>query len=122
MVGEPGRRVQDELDAYEFHLAMVGLVDECLRLRGVEGEIAEQCGVDVVHAHGPVVGTGDAPEKWPVAGCSSSVNVNVLLGASANEVNEIGWDSLFVSGMVGRVTVSCEKRCGRDKTAQQRQT
>jgi len=122
MVGEPGRRVQDELDAYESHLAMVGLVDECLRLRWFEGEIAEQFGVDVVHAHGSVVGTGDAPEKWPVAGCGGSVNVNVPLGASANEFNELGWDTLFVSGMVGRVTVSCEKRCGRDKTAQQRQT
>src|SRR5580704_17638601 len=51
--GEPGRRVQDELDAYQGHLAIRGLVDEGLRLRGVEGEITEQGGVDVVHAHRP---------------------------------------------------------------------
>src|ERR1035437_7620921 len=58
--GKPARRVQDELDAYESHLAIGRLVDEGLRLRGVEGEIAEQRAVDVVHAHRPVVGTGDA--------------------------------------------------------------
>src|SRR5271170_5442805 len=35
ILGEPGRRVQDELDAHECHLAIGRLVDECLRLRGV---------------------------------------------------------------------------------------
>ena len=58
--GEPGRRVQDKLDTDESHLSIGRLVDECLRLRGVEGEIAEQGAIDIVHAHCPVVGTSHA--------------------------------------------------------------
>src|ERR1700734_983190 len=76
---EPARGGEDEFDAYEGHLAIVGLVDERLRLRGVEGEIGEQGGVNVVHTHRPVVGTCNAPQKWSVAGCSGIVDVDVLL-------------------------------------------
>ena len=97
--GEPGRRVQDELDAYEGHLAIGGLVDEGLRLRGVEGEITEQGGVDVVHAHRPVIGTGNATKKRSVAGFSGIVNVKVLPRASAHLFNKRARRGLFVNGL-----------------------
>ena len=88
--GEPVRRVQDKLDAYQRHLAIGGLVDEGLRLRGVEGEIAEQGAVDVVHAHSPVVGAGDATQERRIAGCSGVVDIDVLARSFANELHQPG--------------------------------
>ena len=89
VVGEPTGRVENELDAYQCHLAIGGLVDERLGLRGVEGEIAEQGAVDVVDAHGAVVGAGDATEKWSVAGGGGVVDVDVLARSLANQLHQL---------------------------------
>ena len=88
--GVPARRVQNELDAYKDHLAIDGLVDEGLRLRGVEGEIPQQGAVDVVHSHRPVVGAGDATKEWSVARCGRVVDVDVLARSFANKFHQPG--------------------------------
>ena len=90
MFGEPARRVQNELDAYQCHLAIGGLVDERLGLRGFEGEIPEQGTVDVMYAHGSVVGPGNAAQKWSVAGGGGVVDVDVLARALANQLHQLG--------------------------------
>jgi len=90
MTLQPGVRKDDEFDAHQSHGAVRWLVDQGLRVRGVNLACAEQCAVDVGRAHGTVVLTGNAAEERRVAGRGGGIDVDVLLRGGANAWNEIG--------------------------------
>jgi len=119
--GEPSRGVEDELDANQRQLAVGRLVDQGLGLRGVEREIAEERGVHIVDPHRTVVGTGNAAEKWSVAGGGGIVNVDELTRAVSNCLNQRGGGSLFVGSHVMVRLVGGKQRGGHDHAVEQSQ-
>ncbi len=88
--GREGAREDDELDGHQLHSAIgLRLIDQGLRSRGIELSVAQSLSieltVDVVDAHGAVVGTADAAE----GGCVRlGWGTLVLGGGVANGLNE----------------------------------
>jgi len=119
---EPARGVQNELNAYQCHLAIGGLVDERLRLRWVKSEIAQQGAIDVVHAHRPVVGTRDATKKWSIAGYRGVVNIDIPTRSCTNQFDQGALRrGLMSGGMIGSF-LGGQKRRGNNEAAEQSQT
>ena len=88
---QPGSRKYDELDAHQPELPPLHrLIDQGLRLCGIQLVRAEQRTVHVVDAHRAMVGTAYAPEERSVSGCGGVIDIHVLLRGIANNLNQFG--------------------------------
>src|SRR5580700_1005066 len=104
-VGRKGTRENDELDGNQFVLTVRRrLVDQSLRLRWVNGSV-HQTGIDVVDAHGAMVGAADATEDRTVSSGSGCLDViQILRGGIANNLDELVRARLFLwlRGVLGQ--------------------
>ena len=96
---QPCRGVHDELHTHQPVSIPVRLVDQRLRLVGIQRAI-QQFSVDVMHAHGPLVRAGNTTQKRCIAGSPRIVHVDVLLRRVMDDLHQLG-GSVVVAHRVG---------------------
>jgi hypothetical protein len=87
---QPCGRVDDILDAHQPAFIPHWFVDQGFGVRDIDQAVDHQSAVDIMNAHGSVVGTADASKRRPVAGRAGVVDVEELPGRLANISNELG--------------------------------
>src|SRR5215467_14134779 len=78
VVYQPGSCIDDELDADQPAFISHRLVNQCFGVHDFNLTIAKQLAIDVMNAHGAVVGPADAAKSRPVAGEHGIVYVKEL--------------------------------------------
>src|SRR5271154_1983748 len=87
-VGGKGAREYDEFDANQLQFTIwLRLIDQRLRLRWVNGSV-QQTALDVVDAHGSMVGAAYTAESRTVSSGSGCIDAHVLRGGIANNLDE----------------------------------
>ena len=86
----------DVLYPDQLHGVAHRLVDQRLRLVGIELPSAHQGVIDVVNAHGAHIRPGDAAKGWSVPGGGRRVHVNKTFCCCANSLHQSGRGGLLL--------------------------